>query len=219
MAHISKEDQDYLKKEFAKMINPVKLINFTQAFECQYCQVTRELLTEISELSDKISLEVYDLVKDTEKVKQYQIDKIPATIVEGTKDYGVRYFGIPAGYEFGSLIEDILDISKESTDLSEETKKQLKKLTKPIHIQVFVTPTCPYCPSAVRLAHKMAIESDMVRGDMIGSSEFPQLVNKYSVAGVPKVVINETVEFEGALPEPNYLMKVMEAEGKQKVTK
>ena len=141
MEHISKEDQDYLKKEFAKIINPVKLINFTQAFECQYCQVTRELLTEITELSDKISLEVYDFVKDAEKVKQYQIDKIPATVVAGTQDYGIRYFGIPAGYEFSSLIEDILDVSKGSTDLNDETKKQLKLLTKSVHIQVFATPT------------------------------------------------------------------------------
>ena len=65
----------------------------------------------------------------------------------------------------------------------------------------------------------MAIESDMVRGDMIESSEFPQLVNKYTVSGVPKVIINETVEFEGALPEPHYLIKIMEAEGRQMVTK
>ena len=141
MPHISKDDQEYLKKQFVQMTNPVKLINFTQEYECQYCAITRELLTEVSELSDKISLEVYDFQKDKEKVQQYKIDKIPAVVIENTKDYGIRYFGIPAGYEFSSLIEDILDVSKGSTELSAESKNQLKQLTKPIHIQVFVTPT------------------------------------------------------------------------------
>jgi len=219
MPHISKEHQDYLKQEFGKMTQPVKLVYFTQEFECQYCQITRELLTEIADLSDRINLEIYDFVKDSEKVKQYQVDKIPAVAVEGAYDYGIRYFGVPMGYEFSSLIEDILDVSRDSTNLSEETKQQLKRLTKPIHIQVFITLTCPYCPAAVRMAHKMALESEMVRADMVESSEFPQLVYKYHVSAVPKVIINETVEFEGALPESNYLAKVMEAEGKAMVTK
>jgi len=213
MAHISKEDQDYLQKEFSKMAKPVKLIFFTQQFECQYCQLTRELLTELSALSDKLKVEIYDFVKDEAQVKQYDIKRIPAIVVEGVKDYGIRFYGVPAGYEFSTLIEDIIDVSNGTTGLSRETKEELKKLTKPVHIQAFVTLTCPYCPRAVRMAHLMAIESDLVTGDMVEASEFPQLSNKYFVAAVPKVVINEEVEFEGALPEKNYLEKVFEAEG------
>jgi len=213
MAHISKEDRDYLKKEFSKMTRPVKLIFFTQQFECQYCQLTRELVTELSELSDKIQVEIYDFVKDEAKVKQYDIKRIPAIVVEGEKDYGIRFYGVPAGYEFSTLIEDIIDVSAGTNVLSKETKEALKKLSRPVHIQVFVTLTCPYCPRAVRIAHMMAMESELVTGDMIEASEFPQLANKYFVSAVPKVVINEEVEFEGALPEKNYLEKVLEAEG------
>ncbi len=213
MAHISKEDRDYLKKEFSKMTRPVKLIFFTQQFECQYCQLTRELVTELSELSDKIQVEIYDFVKDEAKVKQYDIKRIPAIVVEGEKDYGIRFYGVPAGYEFSTLIEDIIDVSVGTNFLSKETKEALKKLSRPVHIQVFVTLTCPYCPRAVRMAHMMAMESELVTGDMIEASEFPQLANKYFVSAVPKVIINEEVEFEGALPEKNYLEKVFEAEG------
>ena len=213
MAHISKEDQEYLKKEFSKMTNPVKLVFFTQQFECEYCELTHELLNELSGNSDKIKVEIYEFVKDQEKVKQYDIKRIPAIVVEGAKDYGIRFYGVPAGYEFSTLVEDIIDVSNGTTNLSQETKEELKKLTMPVHIQAFVTPTCPYCPRAVRMAHMMAMESDLVKGDMVEATEFPQLSNKYFVSAVPKVVINEKVEFEGALPEKNYLEKVMEAEG------
>jgi glutaredoxin-like protein len=212
MAHLTDKDREYLKKEFEKLIHPVKLVFFTQKFECQYCELTRELLEELSELSDKITLETYDFVEDKELGEKYGISRIPAVVVEGEKDYGIRFYGIPSGYEFRTLVDDIIDVSKRSSELSDKTKAALKELTKPVHIQVFVTPTCPYCPAAVRLAHQMALESDLVTGDMIEASEFPHLSNKYGVYGVPKVVINENVSFEGSIPEPNYLEKVLEAE-------
>jgi alkyl hydroperoxide reductase subunit AhpF len=100
---------------------------------------------ELAELSDKITLEVYDFVDDKEVAEQYNIDKIPATVVmkggDGAKDYNIRYFGIPSGYEFSSLIEDIMMVSAEDSGLSETTKEYLASLSEPVHLQVFVTPT------------------------------------------------------------------------------
>lgn len=61
------------------------------------------------------------------------------------------------------------------------------------------------------MAHQMAIESPRVKADVVEASEFPQLVEKYHIVGVPKVVINETVEFEGALSEQRYLAEVLKA--------
>lgn len=214
MIKIPEEIQNFLKEEFSKLPHKVKLLFFTQPFECPHCEYARGLLSEIVKFSEKIILEIYDFQKDSEKVRQYKIDKIPAIVVEGVKDYGIRYFGVPSGYEFNSLTEDIIDVSRGSTDLSEETKNLLKKLTKPVHIQVFISLTCPYCPSAVRMAHKLAIESDFIRSDMIESAEFPHLINKYDVFSVPKVNINEDIRFEGALPEPLFVEKVMEVERK-----
>jgi glutaredoxin-like protein len=120
---------------------PVKLINFTQEVECQFCHETRQLLQEISELSDLVSLEVYDFQLDKNKVEQYKIDKIPATVIEGATDYGVRYYGAPVGYEFATLLADMVTISKRETDLKPQTKEALKGIDKKIHLQVFVTPT------------------------------------------------------------------------------
>ncbi len=212
MPLIGQKDADHLRNEFAeKLVNPVRLVTFTQEFECQYCRETSQLVQEIAELSAKIEAEVYNFVTDKEKAEAYNVDKIPAIAVVGEKDYGVRYFGIPSGYEFTSLVEDILTVSTGDSGLSAPTREAIAQLDKPVHIQVFVTPTCPYCTRAVRLAHQMAVESDLIRADMVEAIEFPHLANKYSVFGVPRSVLNETVHVEGAVPEPMFLQKLLEA--------
>jgi glutaredoxin-like protein len=126
---------------FKNLKEPVKLVNFTQELECQFCRQNRQLLKEVSELSDKVLLEVYNFQLDKEKVSQYGVDKIPATIIEGDKDYGIRYYGMITGYEFATLLQDIADVSKRESGLSPQTKDQLKKVNQKIHLQVFTTPT------------------------------------------------------------------------------
>lgn len=141
MAFIQDKDRTVVQTRFEELDQPVKLINFTQDVECMYCRETRQLMEEITELSDKITLEEYDFVADEDAVKRYSIDKIPATVVEGDKDYGIRFFGIPAGYEFGTLVEDIIMVSKGDSGLEPETRLALATLNEPVHLQVFVTPT------------------------------------------------------------------------------
>jgi len=121
--------------------NPVKLINFTQELECQFCRETRQLLEEVAQLSEKVSLQVYNFQLDKQKVEEYQVDKIPATVIEGEKDYGIRYYGAPVGYEFATLLTGIADVSKVQSNLKPETKKALKEIDQGVHLQVFVTPT------------------------------------------------------------------------------
>lgn len=210
MALIGEKDRELLLGDFGKLEHPVKLVLFVGDENCSYCAETKELLEEIVSLSPQLELETYDLLRDRAKATEFQIDKVPATVVMNDKDHGIRYFGIPAGYEFGSLIDDILDVSKGESGLSKKTKEALAKLSQPLHFQVFVTPTCPYCPSAVRLAHQMALESDWVRADMIEATEFPELAQQYEVMGVPRVVINGTSYFEGALPEADYVQAALQ---------
>ncbi len=196
---------------FKNLANPVKLINFTQELECQFCRETRKLLKEVSELSDKVSLEVYNFQLDKEKVSQYGVDKIPATVIERDKDYGIRYYGMITGYEFATLLQDIVDLSERESGLSPNTKEQLKKLNQKIHLQAFTTPTCPYCARAASLAHKFALESDFLSADVIEAMEFPHLVNKYGVLGVPKTMINEQTSIEGSLPEDKFPSEILKA--------
>ena len=210
MSLIPDDKKELLRNELnEKMENPVKIVMFTQELECRFCSDTRQLIQEFATLSDKITVEIYDFVVDADKVKEYGIDKIPALAIIGKKDYGVRIYGIPYGYELQTLIEAIITVSKGKTDLSEQTKAILADVKAPVHIQVFVTLTCPHCPVAAAVAHKLAVESDMVRADVIDTSEFPTLAQKYSVIGVPKIVINEKVEFVGAFNEDLFAEHVL----------
>jgi glutaredoxin-like protein len=215
MSLLKEKDRQHLIKEFAALQAPVKILVFTQEMECDYCSDTRLIAEEVAGLSDKIALEIYDFVADRQMVEQYKIDKIPALVImrggEQPKDYGIRYYGIPAGYEFSTLISDILMVSRGDSGLAADTKAYLAALKKPLHLQVFVTPTCPYCPPAVHLAHQLAFESDLVRADMVEAIEFPHLSNKYHVHGVPRTVINETAHLEGAAPEGMLLAKIKTA--------
>ncbi len=215
MSLIKEKQQKQLKDIFKKIENKVKLVYFTQEMECPFCKEARELLQDVSSLSDgKITLEIYDFVADKDMVNRYGIDKIPATVVEGQKDYGIRFFGIPAGYEFTSLINSILVASKGESGLSNETKELLKKLKEPVRIQVYITLTCPYCPKTVELAHRLAVESDLITGEMIETSEFPTYMQKYNIMSVPRIIINDKVDFEGTLTEKEFvenLMKVLDS--------
>ena len=211
MPLLNQEVRQQVEEQLANLANPVRLIMFTQKFECHYCAETRQLVEEVAKLSNKLKAEIYDFQADEAVAEDYGVDKIPAVVVVGEEDYGIRFFGIPSGYEFTSLLEAIQSASKGEPDLSEETQDYLSNLTEPIHLQVFVTPTCPYCPQAVVLAHQMAIASPMVQADMIEAQEFPHLSTKYQVMGVPRTVINESTHLEGAAPEPMVLEKVQEA--------
>lgn len=223
---LNQEIRDITRKKFeAEMVNKVTLLYFTQeprvlivptsvpGPECLYCRETRQLLEEVKSLSDKIELKVLDFVADKDQAAAYGIDKIPATVVMGETDLGIRFFGIPSGYEYTSLVEAIIDVSRGTTDLSPKTKDSLKSVAKDVRIQVFVTPTCPYCTVAVRLGHQMALESPRITCEMVEATEFPHLAQKYGVFGVPKTVINETITMDGAVPEEVFLGNVLKAAG------
>jgi glutaredoxin-like protein len=204
------DKKELLKKDFMeKLVDPVRIVMFTQEVECRYCSETRKIVQELSGITDKLTSEVYDFMADGDKVKEYGIERIPAIAIIGKKDYGVRIYGIPYGYELQTLIEAIINVSKGKTDLKENTKKILSEVKSPVTIKVFVSLTCPHCPVAAAVAHKLAVESDMVKAEVIDTSEFPDVAMKYNVIGVPKIVINEKVDFVGAFNEDLFAENVL----------
>jgi glutaredoxin-like protein len=202
MSLLPDDKKEAIRAEFKeKLVDPVKIVMFTQELECRFCSDTRQLVQDLATLTDKINVEVYDFQADADKAKAMGIDKIPALAIIGRKDHGVRIYGIPYGYELQTLLEALVTVSTGKTDLSEKTKAILADIKSPVHIQVFVSLTCPHCSAAAVIAHKLAVESDYIRADVIDTTEFPMLAQKYAVMGVPKVVINEKVEFTGAFNE------------------
>ncbi len=201
-----------MKEEFeAKLKDEVRLVVFTKEKECPHCEEMKTLSHEIAEISNMIKVETHGFAKDSKKSREYGVDKSPAIAVIGKKDFGIRYYGVPLGYEFTSLINSIINVSKGTTNLAEETKEKLKSISKPVRIQVFVTLTCPYCPTAAGLAYKFALENDLVQADVVDVDEFPYLGQKYSIMGVPKTIINEKIEIVGAVPEAQLLAHILKA--------
>jgi len=210
MSLIPDKHKEHLRSELSeKMENPVRIIMFSQELECQFCAQTRQLINEFAALNEKIKVEIYDFVANADKAKEYGVDKVPALVIVGEKDYGLRFYGLPYGYEFQTLIEAVIDVSRGKTDISDKTREVLKEVKTPVHIQVFVTLTCPHCPFVASTAYKFAIENSMIKADVIDASEFPQLAIKYAVMGTPKTVINEKVDFIGAFPEDLFLEHVL----------
>ncbi len=205
---ISASQKEELKNRFAQLMEDVKLIVFTQENECQFCKETRDIVLELGTLSPKIKIKVYDFVLNGDEVLKYNIKKIPAIAIVGSSDYGIRYYGVPAGYEFSAFTDAILDVSKGKTTLPELIKKKLAEIKKPVHIQAFVSPTCPYCPKAVKTAYQFAIENEFIRSDVIEMTEFPYLVQRYAVMSVPHIVINEDTSFVGAQPPEVFIEQI-----------
>jgi glutaredoxin-like protein len=141
MALLDDAAREEVSKRFAALTNPVRIVNFTQTIECNYCGETRQIMEELSALSDKINLDVFNFIEDKDRAKAYGVDKIPATVIRGDKDTGIRFYGIPSGYEFMSLLDAITMVSSGDSGLSAASKEQLATLTNPIHLQVFITPT------------------------------------------------------------------------------
>lgn len=208
MSLIQESVKRQIDKNLRSLPNPVRLAVFTQDVECQFCRENRQLAEEVAALSDKLKLEVYNFLMDKDKVEEFKVERVPALVVAGEKDYGIRFYGVPAGYEFTSLVNAIQLVGSGDSGLKPNTKEKLAQIDQPVKIDVFVTLTCPYCPMMVSLAHRFAMESEKITASVIDAQEFPVLANYYDVMAVPKTVLNQRHQFEGALPEERFLEEV-----------
>ncbi|ACR79032.1 MULTISPECIES: thioredoxin family protein [Kosmotoga] len=209
---LNDEIRTQVKDILSEMEGKVKLLFFENKDNCDYCSTIEQLLSELTEVTDMVVFEKYDA--DSEKAKEYSIEISPAIVLltpDGV-DKGVRFYGIPSGHEFGTLLQDIISFSKGAKpNLSPESIERLKTIEKPIDIKVFVTPTCPYCPRAVITAHNIAMANENVVASMIEANEFPDLSMKFGVSSVPQIVINDEVIFVGAYPEKQFIDEVFKA--------
>lgn len=210
---ISESNQKAIRDRFKDLVNPVVINYYESALNCPTCAEVKQLYEEVTALSDLLTLHTYNLYADEEKAKELGVDKAPAAMLtdESGNNYGIWFYGAPSGYEFATLLEDILMVSKGDSGLQQDTRSKLAGLTSDVDLSVFVTPTCPYCPAAVHLAHQFAFESNKVHANMVEAQEFPEWANEFNVYGVPKTIINnsEANSLEGAAPENMLLDKVM----------
>lgn len=204
----------YVSQRLGNLPRAVSLVVFTRERECESCDATEQLAREIAEVAPGVRV---DVVGEDQPLRAaaYGIERRPAVAVE-TADApgpgnGVRFFGFPGGYEFDSLLEAIRRVACADPGLGGELLDYASSLRQPLHLQVFVTQTCPYCPHMVQLAHRLALASPLIRADMVDAGEFPRLSQRYGVQGVPLTLIGETHSVVGALPEARLLAELRRA--------
>ncbi len=204
-----------LNEVFQNLEQPVEIALFNDPTNPETSEALQQLLGEISALSEKFHLSSYQMPEDAKLAAHYHLDKTPGFVLLGKtegepEDYGVRFAGFPGQYEFTSLINDLVMVSQRRSGVRPETRAALAELKDPLHLMVFVTPTCPYCPRAVMLAHQLAMESPLVQAEMIEATDFPALAEQYNVSSVPHTVINHGQgEWIGALPEAAALQEIL----------
>ncbi len=226
MPLLGEQEQQIVRERLGNLERDVEIVLFTDSSNviapgkepCIYCKETEQLLKEIEPLSDKVHLVVYDLSDEEgkKKAEEMRVEAAPTIILreKGSDAVNIRYRGIPAGYEFASLLEDIEMIGRDGHGLPEDVVKTLNELPQEVVLQVFVTPTCPYCPQAVRTSHRFAYASPKVMGEMVEAQEFPSLADKYHIHGVPDTIINHGAQrVLGAQPVSAFLDAIKKAVG------
>ena len=217
MALLQEADRQLVAERLAAIEHPVRLLFFTQTIGApESTFVARQILDEVASLNDRISVEEVNFVLEKDRAAAYGVEDIPAIVLlQNDSDTRMRFLGAPSGYEFMSLIDAIVLAGTTDSGLSAATRQALSsRLTEPLDVLVFVTPTCPHCPKAVTLAHRLAVETPLVRATCVEATEFMELSRRYRVNGVPKtVVVNRDVELLGALPEDEFVEGILAGAG------
>lgn len=214
---LDEENRRILKEEYwSKLVRPVKLVYFTRDDpSCQYCDLVKQILDEITdkELTDKIEVVQYDIDKDIDLRRKLGILKAPAIIIQGINKGLIKYYGVPAGTEFPAFLETIVHVSTGEAHLPREVGEEVEALEENVNIKVFVTTSCPYCPRMVHTAYMFAMLNRRVEAEAWELSGFPDIASQYGVYAVPKVVVNEKIEWEGSVTPEYLIRKVKEAIG------
>ncbi|MFX1559929.1 MAG: thioredoxin family protein [Promethearchaeota archaeon] len=203
--------REQVRELFTGIVNNVTAHLFIEERDCLYCNDVKDMIEQLAELSDKINIIEHKGSLDSGKAVEWGVDYHPAIVLHGEKEYSIKFYGIPAGHEFGALVRTIIDVSSGVSTLQPDVIEDIASIDKPINIKVFVTPQCPYCPDMTRLAHQAAIINPRISSEMIESLEFQELTAKYGVFGVPKTVINETTFIDGLSPIDMFVEKLFEA--------
>jgi len=214
MALLSEQDRQTVRGHLAVIEDPVRLLFFTQTFGApDTVLIAKQVLDEIVSLNEHLALEEVNFVLEQERARQYGVEQIPTIVLlKNDQDTRIRFLGAPAGYEFMSLIEAVILAGTSDSGLTPDSRALVAEhVTAPLDIKVFVTPTCPHCPRAVTLAHRLAIESPLITASCVEATEFMDMSRRFRVTGVPKTIVNGSIEILGALPEDQFVRTVVGA--------
>lgn len=210
MKFLNEEVAKQLEGIFNGMKDDVTVALFTRAQDCETCEDTKDFLTELTSAAPRLSLEILDLDKDSDKAEEFGVTMAPSLVLlDKDKTYQrIKFNGVPSGHEINSFISSVMEVSGNAQELPKEIMERIEKIQKPVNIKVFVTLACPHCPGAVEKAHKLALENPNIQADMIEAQTFFDMSEEYNVSSVPKIVINDEFEFVGNQPLEVFLDEI-----------
>ena len=206
-------ERETMAGRLAGLTHPVRIALYTRADGCDTCADTEAILEDVAALSPYLSVDRHDWPGGEVAPG---VEHVPAIVVlrevgGALVDHGVRLVGAPVGYELTSLADAILIVGGGDPALTADSTTRLATLSRPVHVQVFSTPTCVYCPRAVALAHRLALASPLISATAYSVIEFPDLIRRHRVTGVPKIVVDTGVELLGTQPEGTLVDAVLHA--------
>lgn len=224
MPLLQDEDRQYLEESFAALTRDVTLTVVAREPSRlvtpgeprpmhDASSELKQITSEVAAVSARLRLEQIDPADDEERARALVGDRLPAVVFSSERSKGkLRFYGLPAGYEMSTMVATILDLGGAEPVLPDEIVERMGALGRDVHIQVFVTPSCPHCPPMARAAFQLAAASERITADVVEVQEFPDLARKYQIRGVPMTVVNESKTLLGAVP-PQELLDAVEAAG------
>ena len=178
----------------------VNILAFYSEESCPTCHVTIQYVEEICELSEDLNLYKFEKTKHPEIFKKYKISKVPALIVSDSESFnsGIYFYGIPSGYEIHSFIHAIRMVSGTENKIESEIIERIKRIDKMLHLEVFITPTCSFCPQAVINGHILAFYNDQITCDMIESTSMREYAKRFEISSDPVTIINGKTRINGS---------------------
>ncbi|WP_228546722.1 protein disulfide oxidoreductase [Hyperthermus butylicus] len=223
---IDKETRDAIKEAFEDLVKPVE-INVFIGPNCRYCDETVKIAKVLEEEAPVkngkklVTMKIYEKDKHVDVFKKHGVERIPSlTLVEGR----IKYTGTPSGEELRGLVETIIRISQEDSGLDETTVEKIKLIEKPVHVEIIVTPQCPYCPYAALLSNMFAYEAwrngktDFV-SEIVEAYENPDIADKYGVTSVPAIAINGVLAFVGVPYEEDFIERIIDVVERRRTIK
>ncbi len=203
---LSERDKASLREILSPINRDVEIVLFrSNGPSCRYCDVIEELLADIHSVNGRVKYSVYHVERDASVAREYGVRHGPTILFKDRPN--IRYMGTPSGHEFRAFVDDIVMVGTGELEMDPSVRREVEEIDLPLEVWVFVTPTCPYCPYAVRTAHRFAYVNPNIKGVMVEAMEFPELADAFAVSAVPKNVVIDPetgaplLQWEGALPE------------------
>ena len=133
-------ERELIRKTLGDLLGTVTVRCYTSDIDSTYSRAERALLEEIAAASPKISLEILADQWDGRREEEVGIARTPAIVLLGDRDYGLRYYGLPDGYELPAFLGTIRAVAERRSGLSPASVERLRALSGPCHLEVFGSP-------------------------------------------------------------------------------